>query len=78
MQTHTHVYMYVYKQIWLCVVHSAQACSAARIATDLAADVWESESSFQAFGKTLLPIMKDLESDPGAPQASPVHNIIKG
>jgi hypothetical protein len=23
-------------------------------------DVWESEASFQAFGETLLPIMKDL------------------
>ena len=41
-------------------------------------DVWESEESFQAFGKTLLPIMKDLEADPGQPQASPIHNIIKG
>ena len=41
-------------------------------------DVWESEASFQAFGKTLLPIMKDLGADPGQPQASPVHNIIKG
>jgi len=41
-------------------------------------DVWESEATFQAFGKTLLPIMKDLEADPGQPQASPVHNIIKG
>jgi len=41
-------------------------------------DVWESEATFQAFGKTLLPIMKDLGADPGQPQASPVHNIIKG
>ena len=41
-------------------------------------DVWESEASFQAFGKTLLPIMKDLGADPGQPQASPVHNIVKG
>jgi len=41
-------------------------------------DVWESEATFQAFGKTLLPIMKDLEADPGQPQASPVRNIIKG
>jgi hypothetical protein len=40
--------------------------------------VWESEATYQAFGKTLLPIMKDLEADPGQPQASPVHNIIKG
>jgi len=41
-------------------------------------DVWESEASFQAFGKTLLPIMADLGADPGQPQASPVHNLIKG
>ena len=41
-------------------------------------DVWDSEASFQAFGKTLVPIMKDLGADPGQPQASPVHNMIKG
>jgi hypothetical protein len=41
-------------------------------------DVWESEASFQAFGKTLLPIMTDLGADAGQPQASPVHNLIKG
>ena len=41
-------------------------------------DVWESEAKFQAFGKTLLPIMKGLEADPGEPQATAVHNIIKG
>jgi hypothetical protein len=41
-------------------------------------DVWESEATFQAFGETLLPIMKDLGADPGQPQASPVHNMIKG
>ena len=41
-------------------------------------DVWESEASFQAFGKTLLPIMADLGADAGQPQASPVHNLIKG
>jgi hypothetical protein len=41
-------------------------------------DVWESEASFQAFGKTLLPIMADLGADAGQPQTSPVYNIIKG
>src|SRR5580693_973177 len=41
-------------------------------------DVWESEASFEAFGKTLLPIMADLGADPGQPQVSPVHNLIKG
>ena len=41
-------------------------------------DVWESEATFQAFGETLLPIIKDLGADAGQPQASPVHNMIKG
>ena len=41
-------------------------------------DVWDSQESFEAFGETLLPIMKALGSDPGRPQVSPVHNIIKG
>jgi hypothetical protein len=41
-------------------------------------DVWESQESFEAFGETLVPIMRELGSDPGQPQVSPVHNIIKG
>jgi hypothetical protein len=41
-------------------------------------DVWESEESFQAFGETLVPIMTELGVDPGQPQVSPVHNVIKG
>lgn len=41
-------------------------------------DVWDSEESFRAFGATLLPIMADLGVEPGQPQASPVHNMIKG
>ena len=41
-------------------------------------DVWDSQESFEAFGETLLPIMGALGADPGQPQVSPVHNIIKG
>jgi hypothetical protein len=41
-------------------------------------DVWESQESFEAFGTTLVPIMTELGADPGQPQISPVHNIIKG
>jgi hypothetical protein len=41
-------------------------------------DVWESEELFQAFGETLIPILTDLGVDPGQPQVSPVHNMIKG
>ena len=41
-------------------------------------DVWDSQESFDAFGETLLPIMAELGADPGKPQVSAVHNIIKG
>lgn len=41
-------------------------------------DIWESEESFQAFGATLVPILNELGADPGQPQVSPVHNVIKG
>jgi hypothetical protein len=41
-------------------------------------DIWDSKESFEAFGKTLLPIMTELGADPGEPQVMPVHNIIEG
>jgi hypothetical protein len=41
-------------------------------------DVWESKESFEAFGATLVPILGELGVDPGEPQISPVHNIIRG
>jgi hypothetical protein len=41
-------------------------------------DIWDSQESFEAFGKTLLPIMAELGTDPGEPQIMPVHNIIEG
>ena len=40
--------------------------------------MWDSQESFEAFGKTLLPIMAELGADPGQPQFMPVHNIIEG
>ena len=41
-------------------------------------DVWDSQEAFEAFGKTLLPIMEALGADPGQPHVRSVHNIIKG
>jgi hypothetical protein len=41
-------------------------------------DVWESEEAFMAFGQTLIPILSELGVEPGEPQVSPVHNVIKG
>jgi hypothetical protein len=31
---------------------------------------------FQAFGQTLMPILKELGVDPGQPDVQPVHNVI--
>ncbi|MCU1447900.1 MAG: hypothetical protein JWP02_70 [Acidimicrobiales bacterium] len=41
-------------------------------------DIWDSQESFEAFGKTLVPIMAELGGDPGEPQVAPIRNIIKG
>jgi hypothetical protein len=41
-------------------------------------DVWDSLENFEAFGKTLMPILQEMEVDPGQPQPKYVHNIIEG
>ena len=41
-------------------------------------DVWDNMEDFQAFGKTLVPIMESLGADPGQPDIQQVHNIIIG
>ena len=40
------------------------------------ADVWESQEAFEAFGRTLLPILQAVGIDPGQPKGTPVHNVI--
>jgi hypothetical protein len=39
-------------------------------------DVWTSQAAFDAFGKTLLPILQDLGIDPGPPMVMPIHNVV--
>jgi hypothetical protein len=41
-------------------------------------DVWDSQESFDEFGKTLLPVLSELGVDPGQPGMSNVHNVIEG
>ena len=41
-------------------------------------DVWESQAAFDKFGQTLIPILQQLGVEPGQPQVSTIHNIIKG
>jgi hypothetical protein len=40
-------------------------------------DVWASQADFDAFGPILMPILAQMGLDPGQPQISPVHNIVK-
>ena len=39
-------------------------------------DVWSSQSAFDKFGKTLMPVLQQLGIDPGTPAVMPVHMVI--
>jgi hypothetical protein len=39
-------------------------------------EVWTSQSAFDRFGKTLMPILQQLGIDPGQPMIMPVHKVI--
>jgi hypothetical protein len=39
-------------------------------------DVWTSQSAFDKFGKTLMPICQQLGIDLGQPAVMPVHKVI--
>ena len=41
-------------------------------------DVWASQAQFDKFGAVLVPILKDLGIDQGAPDIQPQHNSIVG
>ena len=41
-------------------------------------DVYDTMASFEAFGKTLVPILMALEVDIGHPTIAEVHNVVKG
>jgi hypothetical protein len=41
-------------------------------------DVWESEQAFAEFGKTLVPILQELDVDAGTPDVAQIHNIVVG
>jgi hypothetical protein len=40
-------------------------------------EVWDSREQFEAFGERLMPILQDVQIDPGAPEILDVHNVIK-
>ncbi len=39
-------------------------------------EVWESQETFDKFGETLLPVLKDIGIDLGESDVSAVHNIM--
>jgi hypothetical protein len=41
-------------------------------------DVWDSQESFDKFGQTLMPILKEIGIDVGQPHVMPIHNILVG
>jgi hypothetical protein len=41
-------------------------------------DVWDSQETFEKFGETLMPILSELEIDPGEPSVAEIHNVITG
>ncbi|HEX8245211.1 MAG TPA: hypothetical protein VF541_16990, partial [Longimicrobium sp.] len=41
-------------------------------------DVWDSRESFERFGATLLPVLRELGIDPGQPEITGVHNTLAG
>ncbi len=41
-------------------------------------DVFDTPASFEAFGRTLVPILGELGIDVGRPSVAEVHNIIRG
>lgn len=41
-------------------------------------DIWESQSDFDAFGSTLVPILAELGVDLKEPMVATVHNVIQG
>jgi hypothetical protein len=41
-------------------------------------DIWESQADFDAFGKTLVPILTGLGVELKEPMVANVHNVING
>lgn len=41
-------------------------------------DLWDTPESFQSFGARLFPILAAAGVDMGAPEVSPLHNVVRG
>jgi hypothetical protein len=40
-------------------------------------EIWDSREQFAAFGERLMPILADVGIEPGEPEVSEVHSIVK-
>ncbi len=41
-------------------------------------EVWETKEEFEAFGVTLVPILRRIGIDPGEPKVTQLHNVRMG
>ena len=41
-------------------------------------DVWDSKEEFEAFGRTLMPVLKEVGIESPEPQIAEIHDIIIG
>jgi hypothetical protein len=39
-------------------------------------EIWDSRQQFDAFGERLMPVLRDVEIDPGQPEVLEIHNIV--
>jgi hypothetical protein len=40
-------------------------------------EIWDSQEQFEAFGERLMPVLADMEIEPGEPEVLEVHNVVK-
>ncbi len=40
-------------------------------------EIWDSREQLQAFGERLMPLLAEVGIDPGEPELTEIHNIIK-
>ena len=58
-------------------LRAASTMCASVHATSCRFDLWDSEENFDAFSRTLLPILEELGINSGEPDVFDVHNIMR-
>ena len=40
-------------------------------------EIWDSREQLEAFGERLMPVLREVGIDPGKPDVTEIHNLIK-